>query len=367
MAENNSSAPLLPWPPAIDELPEAVIDAVAAALGDAYDCHRVWSAWSYGTMGPDDFGLVAEDGERIAEIARAAIEAYVAVTQAVAAQAAPAAMAVPASWVDSEGEKPNGRDDLERVLDEWNDATGALPRDSGWRCEVLGMLHDAYDLGAHQATPALPATEDSSAGDLADWRTPTSYLHRFRDAITLVCRGKTPPDNMLNGWLAGDSEELQDFAATHAPAWAQGIGAIEAATLMADQPTEGVEHEFRDESQPPAEVQAEPVAFTLDDSELEDLAHAANQEALSFGVSLDPFLRLAKTVRAKCTAPQAQPADAPYPPLPAPEVLDSYVSHRTGAEVYVDGYTADQMRAYVDLDRAAMAAAQEGGNAAKEA
>lgn len=88
--------------------------------------------------------------------------------QAVAAQAAPAAVAVPASWVDSEGEKPNGRDDLERVLDEWNDATGALPRDSGWRCEVLGMLHDAYDLGAHQAAPALPATEDSSAGDLAD-------------------------------------------------------------------------------------------------------------------------------------------------------------------------------------------------------
>lgn len=57
-------------------LPEAVIDAVAESLGDAYDCWRVWSAWSYGTMGPDDFSMVAEDGDRVAEIATAAIEAY---------------------------------------------------------------------------------------------------------------------------------------------------------------------------------------------------------------------------------------------------------------------------------------------------
>lgn len=59
-----------------EELPEAVMDAVAAALGDAYDCCKVWSAWSYGTMHSDDFSLVAEDGERVAEISRAAIDAY---------------------------------------------------------------------------------------------------------------------------------------------------------------------------------------------------------------------------------------------------------------------------------------------------
>lgn len=40
----------------------------------------------------------------------------------------------------------------------------------------------------------------------------------------------------------------------------------------------------------------------LSDSELEDLAHGANQEALSFGVSLDPFLKLANTVKARCMA-----------------------------------------------------------------
>ena len=73
--------------PAGDELPESVIDAVAEALGDAYDCGRVWSAWSYGTMGPDDFSMVAEDAERVAEIARSAINA----DRAMRAQAAPGA------------------------------------------------------------------------------------------------------------------------------------------------------------------------------------------------------------------------------------------------------------------------------------
>lgn len=57
------------------DIPESVIDAVAEALGDAYDCTRVWSAWSCGTMGPDDFALVSEDGDRVAEIAGAAIGA----------------------------------------------------------------------------------------------------------------------------------------------------------------------------------------------------------------------------------------------------------------------------------------------------
>ncbi|WP_043619210.1 hypothetical protein [Chromobacterium violaceum] len=64
----------------IGELPDSVIDATAAAIGgDAYDCMRVWSAWGAGTMGPDDFASITDDGDRVAEVARAAIEAYVAV------------------------------------------------------------------------------------------------------------------------------------------------------------------------------------------------------------------------------------------------------------------------------------------------
>lgn len=54
---------------------EAVMEAVAEALGEACDCTRAWSAWSCGTMGPGDFSLVAEDSDRVAEIADAAIAA----------------------------------------------------------------------------------------------------------------------------------------------------------------------------------------------------------------------------------------------------------------------------------------------------
>jgi len=58
-----------------DRQREAVHQAVAEALGTAYDCQRVWEAWNVGTMGPDDFVLVAEDSNRVAEIADAAIDA----------------------------------------------------------------------------------------------------------------------------------------------------------------------------------------------------------------------------------------------------------------------------------------------------
>lgn len=52
---------------------EAMRDAIAEALGDAYDCTRVWSAWSIGTMTQDDFQLVTDDEERLEEIVDAAL------------------------------------------------------------------------------------------------------------------------------------------------------------------------------------------------------------------------------------------------------------------------------------------------------
>lgn len=54
---------------------EAVMEAIAGALGNAYDCMRAWSAWGVGTMNQDDFALVAEDSDRLAELADAAIAA----------------------------------------------------------------------------------------------------------------------------------------------------------------------------------------------------------------------------------------------------------------------------------------------------
>lgn len=58
-----------------EALRERVRDAIATSLGGAYDCLRVWSAWQIGTMGPDDFSLVAEDSDRLDEITDAAIAA----------------------------------------------------------------------------------------------------------------------------------------------------------------------------------------------------------------------------------------------------------------------------------------------------
>jgi len=70
-----------PAPSVPDEIPDSVIDAVAEALGDAYDCTRVWAAWSHGTMGPDDFHIIANDADRVAEIARAALTSWFAAAQ----------------------------------------------------------------------------------------------------------------------------------------------------------------------------------------------------------------------------------------------------------------------------------------------
>lgn len=52
---------------------EQIDEAIRGALGDAYDCISVWEAWSYGTMGPDDFSLVAEDASRVSEIREAVL------------------------------------------------------------------------------------------------------------------------------------------------------------------------------------------------------------------------------------------------------------------------------------------------------
>lgn len=78
----------------------------------------------------------------------------------------------------------------------------------------------------------------------ADWQTPTTYAQRFTEAVALLCR-EIPPADMVAGWIdrASDDHRLQDWACERAPAWAQGIGLLDAAHVMADQPTEGVDHE----------------------------------------------------------------------------------------------------------------------------
>lgn len=93
---------------------------------------------------------------------------------------------------------------------------------------------------------ALAALAEKLAAHVPDdWTTPTTYLRRFGDAMALLCAGHRPADEVLTAWLDTDADDmrLQEFAVEHGPAWAQGIGIIDAARMMADQPTEGVEHE----------------------------------------------------------------------------------------------------------------------------
>ena len=76
-AEQFEPDPFEPKPPATitPEQAEKADEAIREALGDAYDCIRVWSAWSVGTMGPGDFWPVADSDERVAEIRNAVLQA----------------------------------------------------------------------------------------------------------------------------------------------------------------------------------------------------------------------------------------------------------------------------------------------------
>lgn len=59
-----------------DKQLDATCDALSKAIGgDAYDCTRVWEAWSVGTMSEDDFEPITEDIDRVNEIAMAVLDA----------------------------------------------------------------------------------------------------------------------------------------------------------------------------------------------------------------------------------------------------------------------------------------------------
>lgn len=79
-----------------------------------------------------------------------------------------------------------------------------------------------------------------------DWTTPTTYRDRFADAVARLC-GRRAPEDMVDAWLTPGSEDtrLQEFAIEHGPAWAQGIVLLDAAAVMAETPTEGVEQHSR--------------------------------------------------------------------------------------------------------------------------
>ena len=111
---------------------------------------------------------------------------------------------------------------------------------------------------AQAAALTQPAVLTSATG--GDWMQPTTISQRLGDAVQLLCGGKRPSEAMVAGWLSHSSEELQSFCAEHGPAWAQGIGLIDAAMVMVDQPTgiltpeSDVDHERTEDA--PAQVSA---------------------------------------------------------------------------------------------------------------
>lgn len=108
--------------PARAELRVAIQRALLAALGDTYDCTRVWSAWSVGTMDEDDFVPVLDRLEELIDGIVAEIDA------------------IPAEW---EGELTS---EEQAMIDRaWDRHVAAGPQctvpPDGWLC-TRGAGHD---------------------------------------------------------------------------------------------------------------------------------------------------------------------------------------------------------------------------------
>jgi hypothetical protein len=97
------------------------------------------------------------------------------------------------------------------------------------------------------------------------------FVERFVSALSMLCDGEVPPNaDMVDGWFTGtDVDSLQEWAINNAEAgWAQGIAVIDAATILAENPLEGVEgHEPSpfvkiDKRTPIERFQASQSAFT---------------------------------------------------------------------------------------------------------
>lgn len=115
---------------------------------------------------------------------------------------------------------------------------------------------DFYDFAQalmHEVIARVPSVNIAQPEQLRgatnkkDWREPTTFIKRFGDVMQLLCSGQRPPDEMMSAWFDFDASDsrLQNFACEYGLSWAQGIGMIDAALLLADQPTEGVDHEHR--------------------------------------------------------------------------------------------------------------------------
>ena len=76
----------------------------------------------------------------------------------------------------------------------------------------------------------------------------TTFAQRFTDAVAILCAAE-PPSEFVSEWLANVDVDgvhrLQEWVLNQeaTPSWAQGIGVLDAAHVMASQPVEGEQHE----------------------------------------------------------------------------------------------------------------------------
>lgn len=99
---------------------------------------------------------------------------------------------------------------------------------------------------------------------LGDPMVPTSYLERVSDGFALLCNGNRPTPKMLEDWVLGTNERLQDWAVNNmAVYWGTGIGTIDAAFALAETPEEGIsegkgkEHQTREEAFPSLQIKSD--------------------------------------------------------------------------------------------------------------
>lgn len=120
------------------------------------------------------------------------------------------------------------------------------PHREFWTPEVVELVRSIEIKPKHHAALTAQAPAAAEPVTSGDWSEPTTHLKRFGDAMQLLCNGRRPPDSMLLAWQDKDADsiDLQEFAIAHGPAWAQGIGVIDAALVLVEQPTEGVDHEM---------------------------------------------------------------------------------------------------------------------------
>ena len=74
---------------------------------------------------------------------------------------------------------------------------------------------------------------------------PTTWEQRFVSVIKLFCQDRTPPDELVKGWVSNTNDDLQNWVGKNLNRkveWAQCIEILDAASNLADTPEDGGSH-----------------------------------------------------------------------------------------------------------------------------